>query len=480
MKKEKAALVVVLMSACAAPAAANQCAEIRAHIAQLDQYIANDSIADSRNLRIRDRNNWVQAYNSMCTGGAGGGGAAAGSGASRNAAMIGLGIGALGLLRDMVRQHEAQQAEAELNAQLQQRMLEEQAAMQREAEERERRRQEAAARAADDARRQSLQNPFASSISGPSSSNPFSGSGHAGAGNTANPFAGQAAASDNPFSNPAPGASRPVQLARTDANPVPSRGFRSDAEIAALCKSAPNPGACQLAEYTARDKLAAYRQWRADAAAARDRRLLDAETDIERAIAEYRRQRAQEGPRPSNATVPGENFARSPVIDRRGDGYDHCREGAARPDTVVACYDQPLASPPRGRTDAQGQAQTQGSERERLRREVLARRAEREANREAAAHDRRPTWTVEGRGEPQSAPDAPAEPQAQPPLRREYLTETQCRNLHGRWIAESFNQYVCEFDPRNLESTEGIGREASEEVERFRREMGHIDGEQNR
>src|SRR5690606_12763206 len=97
------------------PARADQCGDIRNHIAQLDQLIAKDHIRDSRELRMRDRSNWVCACNEICTGSRGGYSGGGISGCDREAATLGAAIGVIGTLRDILSGSEmrAQQAAQE-------------------------------------------------------------------------------------------------------------------------------------------------------------------------------------------------------------------------------------------------------------------------------------------------------------------------------------------------------------------------------
>lgn len=463
----------------AAPAAANQCAEIRAHIARLDEYIQKDTIASSRELRIRDRDNWVRAHNEICTGNSASDGM---SSANRNAAALGLAVNALGLIRDIVREHEARQLSEQQAAELQQRMWEEQQALQREAEEQERRRQAAAARAADDTKRQTMANPFASGVSGPSSrSNPF-------AGGESNPFQSQNSVSDssgsgatNPFTNSAPDARPPARLARTETSTVPSRGFRSDSEIKALCARAPNPKACETGEYAYREHMGPYQRWRAEAAAARSRGPLEAEGDIDRAIAEYRRQRARESPQqrgPGATNFPVEAFRQAPDIDRRGDGYDECRRGAVRPDTVVGCYEQPAGAG--GRTAARGVGEKpQTKKKDALRQQVLERKAAREAEAVATVAGARAPTAATSEVARQEQETAPAEAvvsqserdRAPPPpgFMRQILSREECDKLGGRSIPVHGGMPVCEHriaNPFQMRASE-TQREVDEIFRRF-------------
>jgi hypothetical protein len=241
------------------PAWSDQCAALRSHIAQLDQVIARDHIANSRNLAIQNRDNYARAYNAACTGGGSGtGSGGAGSSAARNAAALGALSNVLGALGEMARANEARRAAAIREAEEARILLEQREALERaraEAQEREKRNRAAAARAEDDRKRQAMTNPWAPG--GPAKPEP-----------------------DNPW---APGGAA-VRAA--------SAGFRSDGQIRGICARSTDPEMCEVAEKDTRSRLPAYQAWKREQAALRDRDASTAQARLDEAIANFERQQS--------------------------------------------------------------------------------------------------------------------------------------------------------------------------------------------
>lgn len=428
------------------PARADQCGDIRNHIAQLDQLIAKDHIRDSRELRMRDRSNWARAYNEICTGSRGGYSGGGISSRDRKAATLGAAIGVIGTLRDILRESEMREQQA---AQEQQRAWEQQEAMaraQRESEELERQRKAAAERAADDARRQALANPFA-------------------------PGGATGLDPANPFAVP----SKAPAVAQ-----VPASGFRTDEEIKAMCASHANPSACEMGEQSARNFNPAYQQWRREASRIQDRNIEAAEAELDRAIEEHRRKRAEAADTPGDSNFPIAAFEQAPT-PRGKDGYEECRKGAARPDTVVSCYEQPVGTTesPKAQPGA-GSSSADGKEARRRLMGALSRRTLR--GNAGSQPDQEPAEHVV-QDEPPADADSPL-PDVQvaaassivdpgPPFgyRREVIDEALCKQWLGNFFTPPGSSIpVCEYPDNPYGNVEGenerIVRDLVDEGER--------------
>lgn len=457
---------LALAGAWPGPVRADQCSDLRAHIAQLDQMIAQDGIRNSRELRIRDRENWARAYNEICTGRSSAG---APAGGRNNAAVLGAAAGMLSILRDMANEYEARRAAEAAEAEQQRLLIERQELLERarrEAEELEEKRQAAAARAEDDRKRKALANPWAP-VAMAGRANPFDGPGALGG--AARPAVPPGSAS-NPFDAPAP-ASQPGQS-------LPA-GIKSDAEIRAYCARSRNPGMCELAEQDARSHMPAYQQWKRQQAVQRERDLQRAQARIDGAIAEYRRTRATEAGQSGATGSSAQNFPieafRQAEHDRRPVDPDlaRCREGAAAPTTVAGCYEQPGGA---GRKPTAAAPAAKPKSKKQQLRERVARRNEQRNRPTAGAPAGAAEEAPQGQAAPRQVAAAPARDDGPPAgyRRMEFVDEALCRKWNGRFHSHTPRGVpVCDY-PIDPAFTMGADNEQKvrELVNEAQRELG--------
>src|SRR6185503_19182844 len=137
----------------------------------------------------------------------------------------------------------------------------------------------------------------------------------------------------------APGVATPTVRGLETASPSP---FPTDQQIGVRCATAANPSMCELAEESKRNSDPAYRKWKADEDARRERNIDAAMANVDAAIAA---KRAQEG----RQTIPV--APRPQPYDNSDPDLAKCREGSNAPWTIAGCYD--LGRPvPRNTTPA--------------------------------------------------------------------------------------------------------------------------------